>query len=78
MNRGELGLGHPGNHNDDHQDNPEDVNEPRVPNNLDVDNQGIPHNVPIILGRLVRDVVVPLTTNLALSIRKPLLGEGSN
>ena len=33
MNRGKLGLGHPGNHGDDHQDNPEDVNNPRVPNN---------------------------------------------
>ena len=73
--RGELGQEPLRNGGSDHQDNPEDVNNPRVPNNPEnVDNQGVPPHVPIIQARLVRDVAVPLTANLASSIRKPLPG----
>ncbi|XP_049347870.1 uncharacterized protein LOC125812419 [Solanum verrucosum] len=64
--QGELGLGIPGNFDDDNQDNvnnPNNVNNPRNPNN-----QAEPHVVP---ARPVRDVAVPLTANLASSIRKP-------
>ncbi|XP_049406133.1 uncharacterized protein LOC125869732 [Solanum stenotomum] len=64
--QGELGLGIPGNFDDDNQDNVnnlENVNNPRNPNN-----QGVPPIVPV---RPVRDVAVPLTANLTSSIRKP-------
>uniref|UniRef100_M1DG69 Putative plant transposon protein domain-containing protein n=1 Tax=Solanum tuberosum TaxID=4113 RepID=M1DG69_SOLTU len=63
--QGELGLGILGNFDDDNQDN---VNNPRNPNN-----QGVP---PVVPAKLVRDVAVPLTANLASSIRKPPLGGG--
>ena len=58
--QGELGLGIPGNFDYDNQEN---VNNPRNPNN-----QGGP---PVVPARPVRDVAIPLTANLASSIRKP-------
>ena len=65
MNRGELGLGHPGNHGDYQKDNPQDVNNPTFLNNPEnVDKQEIPPHVPILPARPIRDLAVPLTTNL--------------
>ncbi|XP_015159080.1 uncharacterized protein [Solanum tuberosum] len=50
-------------------DNPENVNIQGNHNNTEnLNNQGVP---PIIPARPVRDVAVPLTANLASSIRKP-------
>lgn len=47
------------------------MNNPRNPNNpKNVDEQRIPPHVPIIPTRPVRDVAIPLTANLASSIRK--------
>ncbi|XP_049397317.1 uncharacterized protein LOC125861470 [Solanum stenotomum] len=63
---GELGLGLPRNIDYDNQDNlnnPENENNQRNPNN-----QGVP---PVVPARPVCDVAVPLTSNLASSIRKP-------
>uniref|UniRef100_M1DCR7 Uncharacterized protein n=1 Tax=Solanum tuberosum TaxID=4113 RepID=M1DCR7_SOLTU len=64
--QGELGLGLPGDIDDDNEDNlnnPKNVNNQRNPNN-----QGVP---PVTPARPVRDVAVPLPANLASSIRKP-------
>ncbi|KAH0773520.1 hypothetical protein KY290_010657 [Solanum tuberosum] len=73
---GELGLGTLGNVDDNNQDNmnnPKYVNNQGNPNNGgNVNNQGIP---PIIPARPVRDVAIPLTANLASSIRKPPPGD---
>ena len=66
LGRGELGLGIPKNIDDENQENlnnPENVNNQRNPNN-----QEAPHVVP---ARPACVVAVPLTANLASSIRKP-------
>ena len=69
--RGDLGLGRLGNCGNDHQENPKDVNNPRVSKNPEnVDNQGIPPHVPVILTRSMRDVAVSVNANLASIIRK--------
>ncbi|KAK4740166.1 hypothetical protein R3W88_003863 [Solanum pinnatisectum] len=63
---GELGLGVRGNNDDNNQDN---VNKPE-----NVINQGNPNNQeipPIVPARPVCDVAIPLTANVASSIRKP-------
>lgn len=74
--QGELGQEPLRNRGSDHQDNPEDVNNPRVPNNPEnVDNQGVPPHVPIIPSIPVRDVAVPLIDNLSSSIRNPPRGD---
>ncbi|KAH0635881.1 hypothetical protein KY289_035796 [Solanum tuberosum] len=73
MNQGRLGelrLGDRGNNDDNNQDN---VNNPEnVNNQKNLNNQGVP---PVVSARPVRDVAIPLTANVASSIRKPPLGE---
>ena len=59
----------------DHQDNQEDVNNPRVLINQEIiDNQRVPPKVPIILARPVLDVAFQITTSLTSSIMKPPSG----
>lgn len=72
MNSGKLGLGYPSNNGYDKHEPPEDVNNLRVPNNPKYfGNQEIPPYVPILPTQQVQDLAVPLTANLASSIRKP-------
>ena len=61
------GLGPSENLGNDHQDNSEDMNNPRVSNNPEnIDNQGVTPHVPITPVRLVWDVSVTLSANLFL------------